>query len=200
MADAIADGQVVGWFQGRMEFGPRALGARSLLGDPRRAEMQTVMNMKVKFREGFRPFAPSVLREHVSEYFDAESNADSPYMLLVFPVAAETRRPLDAAAQQVQGIDKLKVQRSTIPAVTHVDFSARLQTIDSRSVPALSPVDHGVPREDRLSGRRQHELQSWLGSDRLHPARRVRHLHVLRHRRTGDGPTASSGRRRSRPG
>jgi carbamoyltransferase len=135
IADAIADGHVVGWFQGRMEFGPRALGARSLLGDPRRAEMQTVMNMKVKFREGFRPFAPSVLREHVSEYFDAEPDVDSPYMLLVFPVAAGTRRALDADAQHVEGIDKLKVQRSTIPAVTHVDFSARLQTIDAGRFP-----------------------------------------------------------------
>jgi carbamoyltransferase len=131
VADAIAAGKVVGWFQGRMEFGPRALGARSLLGDPRRADMQTVMNMKVKFREGFRPFAPSVLREHAGEYFDTGRESDSPYMLLVFPVAERIRRPLDADATQAMGIDKLKVLRSAIPAVTHVDFSARLQTIDA---------------------------------------------------------------------
>jgi SAM-dependent methyltransferase len=135
VAAAIADGQVVGWFQGRMEFGPRALGARSLLGDPRRADMQTVMNVKVKFREGFRPFAPSVLRDQVSEYFDADRGQDSPYMLLVFPVAAETRRPLDPAASTAEGIDKLKVLRSTIPAVTHVDFSARIQTVDAERHP-----------------------------------------------------------------
>ena len=130
IADAIADGQVVGWYQGRMEFGPRALGARSLLGDPRRTDMQTVMNVKVKFREGFRPFAPSVLKDHVSEYFDTEPNQDSPYMLLVFPVTDQKRRSLDANALQTRGIDKLKIERSTIPAVTHVDFSARIQTID----------------------------------------------------------------------
>ena len=131
VAAAIADGQVVGWFQGRMEFGPRALGARSLLGDPRRADMQTVMNMKVKFREGFRPFAPSVLRERVAEYFDTAPGFDAPYMLLVFPVADATRQPLAPGQREAQGIDKLKVVRSTIPAVTHVDFSARVQTVDA---------------------------------------------------------------------
>ncbi len=136
ISDAIADGAVVGWYQGRMEFGPRALGARSLLGDPRRADMQTVMNVKVKFREGFRPFAPSVLREHVAEYFKTDENFDSPYMLLVFPVADHKRRALGPAEQQAAGIDKLKVERSTIPAVTHVDFSARVQTID--------PTRHGL--------------------------------------------------------
>jgi carbamoyltransferase len=138
VAEAIADGQVVGWFQGRMEFGPRALGARSLLGDPRRPEMQTVMNMKVKFREGFRPFAPSVLRDRVADYFAAEPDADSPYMLLVHPVASAARRQLDANAVEARGIDKLKVVRSTIPAVTHVDFSARLQTVD----PCRHPLYH----------------------------------------------------------
>ena len=135
IADAIASGAVVGWCQGRMEFGPRALGARSLLGDPRRADMQTVMNVKVKFREGFRPFAPSVLREHVAEYFDTQRDIDSPYMLLVFPVAEEKRRALDASETGASGIDKLKAQRSTIPAVTHVDFSARVQTVDATRHP-----------------------------------------------------------------
>jgi carbamoyltransferase len=131
IAEAIAAGQVVGWFQGRMEFGPRALGSRSLLGDPRRTDMQTVMNMKVKFREGFRPFAPSVLQDRAPDYFAVEPSVDSPYMLLVFPVAERARQPLEASGLQAKGIDKLKVVRSTIPAVTHVDFSARLQTVDS---------------------------------------------------------------------
>jgi carbamoyltransferase len=135
VAGELAAGKVIGWFQGRMEFGPRALGARSLLGDPRRADMQTVMNMKVKFREGFRPFAPSVLQEHVAEYFDADPGLESPYMLLVRPVAGRVKRPLDDTAARTQGIDKLKVLRSTIPAVTHVDFSARLQTIDAARHP-----------------------------------------------------------------
>jgi carbamoyltransferase len=130
IAGEIAQGRVVGWFQGRMEFGPRALGARSLLGDPRRAEMQTLLNMKVKFREGFRPFAPSALKEHAGEYFDTRIAHDSPYMLLVFPVT-ERQRVASAASAQAQGIDKLKVERSAIPAVTHVDYSARLQTVDA---------------------------------------------------------------------
>jgi 2-polyprenyl-3-methyl-5-hydroxy-6-metoxy-1,4-benzoquinol methylase/uncharacterized protein YbaR (Trm112 family) len=122
-----------------MEFGPRALGARSLLGDPRRADMQTVMNVKVKFREGFRPFAPSVLREHVADYFETDQSFDSPYMLLVFPVAAARRRALDVTQQQARGIEKLKIDRSEIPAVTHVDFSARVQTVD--------PTRHGLYHE-----------------------------------------------------
>ena len=129
IAAALAGGAVVGWFQGRMEYGPRALGARSLLGDPRRADMQTVLNMKVKFREGFRPFAPAVLQEHASEYFDTGFARESPYMLLVLPVAQGQRHALDAETSGVKGIDKLKVMRSTIPAVTHVDYSARVQTV-----------------------------------------------------------------------
>ena len=140
IADAIAAGRVVGWFQGRMEFGPRALGARSLLGDPRRADMQTVMNMKVKFREGFRPFAPSVLSEQAAEYFSVPADLDSPYMLLVAPVAARHRRDADRDLAAAAGIDKLKVERSSIPAVTHVDYSARLQTVDA----ARSPLYHQV--------------------------------------------------------
>ena len=131
IAGAIADGRVVGWVQGRMEFGPRAVGARSLLGDPRRADMQTVMNMKVKFREGFRPFAPSVLKEHASDYFKIAREVESPYMLLVAPVTDTQRKPVERALASAQGIDKLKVERSSIPAVTHVDYTARLQTVDS---------------------------------------------------------------------
>jgi carbamoyltransferase len=131
VADRLVEGKVVGWYQGRMEFGPRALGSRSILGDPRRPDMQSTINRKVKFREGFRPFAPAVLREHVSEWFEAGSDADSPYMLVVCPVREDRRRPLSEAEAQTRGIDKLKVERSEIPAVTHVDFSARIQTVDA---------------------------------------------------------------------
>jgi carbamoyltransferase len=131
IADQIAAGNVVGWFQGPMEFGPRALGSRSLLGDPRNPEMQTVMNVKVKFREGFRPFAPAVLQDRAHEYFEVEQNQDSPYMLLVAPVREEKRRPLTPEDLERQGIDKLKTLRSEVPAITHVDFSARIQTVDA---------------------------------------------------------------------
>jgi carbamoyltransferase len=131
VAGLLASGRVVGWFQGRMEFGPRALGDRSILGDPRQREMQSVINRKVKFREGFRPFAPAVLREHVDDYFAYGSPQDSPYMLVVCPVRDEVRLQVPPEAAGLEGIDKLKVQRSTIPAVTHVDYSARIQTIDA---------------------------------------------------------------------
>lgn len=136
VADAIAAGKVVGWFQGSMEFGPRALGARSILGDSRDPEMQRTINLKVKFREGFRPFAPMVLKEHAHEYFEMEPDADSPYMLLVAPVRAEKRLDLPSGSD-VQGIDLLKQPRSTIPAVTHVDDSARVQTVDSNTNPLM---------------------------------------------------------------
>jgi carbamoyltransferase len=126
-ARLLAGGQVVGWFQGRMEFGPRALGARSILGDPRSPRMQSQMNLKIKFRESFRPFAPSVLRERVSEFF--ELDADSPYMLLVAPVREGLRVPVTEEEGRLFGIEKLNVPRSTIPAVTHVDYSARVQTV-----------------------------------------------------------------------
>jgi carbamoyltransferase len=130
IAERIAAGNVVGWFQGAMEFGPRALGSRSLLGDPRNPEMQTVMNVKVKFREGFRPFAPAVLAEQAHEFFEVQPNRESPYMLLVAPVREDKRRPLTPEDQMRQGIDKLKTQRSVVPAITHVDYSARIQTVD----------------------------------------------------------------------
>ena len=139
IADLAASGAVIGWFQGRMEFGPRALGSRSLLGDPRRRTMQMVMNTKVKFREGFRPFAPAVLREAASEYFEVDNTIDSPYMLFVVPVSAGRRLPVTSSEETVKGIDKLKVVRSEIPAVTHVDYSARVQTVD--------PVRHGLFRK-----------------------------------------------------
>jgi carbamoyltransferase len=128
VAGCLADEKIVGWFDGRMEFGPRALGARSILGDPRSPRMQAQMNDKIKFREGFRPFAPSVLRERVSDYF--ELDADSPYMQLVAPVQPGRRLPLTAAQNELRGIQKLNVPRSDIPAVTHIDCSARVQTVN----------------------------------------------------------------------
>jgi carbamoyltransferase len=127
VAAILASERIVGWFDGRMEFGPRALGARSILGDPRSPRMQAEMNIKIKFREGFRPFAPSVLRERVSDYF--ELDCDSPYMLLVAPVKAERQIPMTKEQHALWGIDQLNVPRSDIPAVTHVDYSARVQTV-----------------------------------------------------------------------
>jgi len=123
----LADEKVVAWFDGRAEFGPRALGSRSILGDPRNPRMQAQMNLKIKYREGFRPFAPSVLRERVADYF--ELDADSPYMLLVAPVRSDRRIPLTAEQHKFWGIDRLNVPRSDIPAVTHIDYSARIQTV-----------------------------------------------------------------------
>ena len=126
-ARALSEGKIVGWVQGRMEFGPRALGARSILGDPRSPSMQKLLNLKIKFREGFRPFAPSILKEDAKEWFDLEG--DSPYMLLVAPVAQQHRRTMTAEEQSLFGIDKLNLVRSSIPAVTHLDYSARIQTV-----------------------------------------------------------------------
>ena len=135
VATLIADENVIGWFQGRMEFGPRALGGRSLLGDARSEKMQSVMNLKIKFRESFRPFAPIVLKDRVHEYFDMEPGTDSPYMLLVAPVKEDIRTTPEDGADKAFGIDKLKHRRSEIPAVTHVDYSARVQTIDDERNP-----------------------------------------------------------------
>ena len=128
VAKILADGNVVGWFQGRMEYGPRALGSRSILGDPRNREMQTVLNVKIKFRESFRPFAPSVLREKADDYFDLRG-ADSPYMLIVAQVKDELLTELSETEKSAQGFDKLKVIRSAMPSITHVDNSARIQTV-----------------------------------------------------------------------
>jgi carbamoyltransferase len=132
-ARALADGKALGWFQGRMEFGPRALGNRSILGDPRSPTMQKTLNLKVKYRESFRPFAPSVPAEDAREYFDLEG--ESPYMLLVADVRKERRREMSAAERALFGIDKLNVPRSDIPAVTHVDYSARIQTVHEETNP-----------------------------------------------------------------
>lgn len=132
-AAALADGKAVGWMQGRMEFGPRALGGRSILGDPRSPKMQKQLNLKVKYRESFRPFAPSVLAEEVSNWFEME--ADSPYMLLVADVQPAIRRAMSAEEEALFGIDKLNVVRSSLPAVTHVDYSARIQTVHADTNP-----------------------------------------------------------------
>ena len=132
-ADALAEGKAVGWFQGRMEFGPRALGNRSILGDARSPTMQSLLNLKVKFRESFRPFAPSILREEVGNWF--EMDTDSPYMLLVADVLESRRIAMTPEQQSLFGIDKLNVPRSEIPAVTHVDYSARVQTVHAETNP-----------------------------------------------------------------
>jgi carbamoyltransferase len=131
--EALESEKAVGWFQGRMEFGPRALGGRSILGDARSPKMQSMLNLKVKFRESFRPFAPSVLREHVCEWFELDQ--DSPYMLLVANVLEQRRKPMTEAEQGLFGIEKLNVPRSDIPAVTHVDYSARIQTVHKETNP-----------------------------------------------------------------
>jgi carbamoyltransferase len=133
VADDLAAGRAIGWCQGRMEFGPRALGARSILGDPRSPTMQSLLNLKVKYRESFRPFAPSVLREDVADWF--ELDADSPYMLLVADVVPARRRAMTVAEQALFGIEKLNVPRSDIPAVTHIDYSARIQTVHADTNP-----------------------------------------------------------------
>jgi len=133
VAEELVAGKVVGWFQGRMEFGPRALGGRSILGDARNTEMQSVMNLKIKYRESFRPFAPSVLRERVSDYF--QMDCDSPYMLLVAPVLEKRRLPVDPTQKGLWGIDLLNVPRSDIPAITHIDYSARIQTVHEETNP-----------------------------------------------------------------
>ena len=132
-AELIADQSVVGWFQGRMEFGPRALGNRSIIGDARSPNMQKTINLKIKFRESFRPFAPSVLSEKANEYF--ELDCESPYMLLVAPVREELRREMTEEEQKLFGIDKLNITRSSIPAITHVDYSARIQTVNKLDNP-----------------------------------------------------------------
>ena len=132
-SEALAAGKAVGWFQGRMEFGPRSLGARSIIADPQSPTMQKMLNLKVKYRESFRPFAPSVLCEDVADWFELES--ESPYMLLVANVIAERQREITPEEKMLFGIDKLNVPRSQIPAVTHVDYSARVQTVHRETNP-----------------------------------------------------------------
>jgi carbamoyltransferase len=133
----MAEGKIVGWFHGRMEFGPRALGARSILGDARNPAMQAAMNLKIKFRESFRPFAPCVLQERVSDYFDMRAGQESPYMLIVAPILEKHRLPLSEADRKAMTEapdlrQRVNIVRSTLPAITHVDYSARIQTVDEK--------------------------------------------------------------------
>ena len=141
IAELIAGENVIGWFEGRMEFGPRSLGSRSIIGDPRSKEMQSVMNLKIKYRESFRPFAPTVLREHVSDYFDID--CESPYMLLVANIKDEKRVRMSDEEEKLFGLEKLKVARSDVPAITHVDYSARIQTVTKDD----NPLFYGVIEE-----------------------------------------------------
>jgi carbamoyltransferase len=138
VAQLLIEGRVIGFFDGRMEFGPRALGGRSIIGDPRIATMQTTMNVKIKFRESFRPFAPSIMAEHATEYFDLSE--ESPYMLLVAPVQATHLKPIPSDMEETMGLEKLKMERSDIPAVTHVDGSARVQTVDATRFPRFHSI------------------------------------------------------------
>jgi carbamoyltransferase len=137
-AEGLANGKAVGWFQGRMEFGPRALGNRSIIADPRNPAMQKTLNLKVKYRESFRPFAPSILREQLPNWF--ELDVDSPYMLLVAPIVREHMKTMTNAEEALFGIDKLNVPRSDIPAVTHVDYSARIQTVHQETNPRYAEL------------------------------------------------------------
>ncbi|MCV6638869.1 carbamoyltransferase [Candidatus Albibeggiatoa sp. nov. NOAA] len=146
-ADLLAQEKVIGWFQGRMEFGPRALGVRSILGDPRSEKMQSVMNLKIKYRESFRPFAPSILAERVSDYFDI--NDSSPYMLLVANIKPEYRIPMTDEQQQLFGIEKLNIPRSQLPAITHLDYSARIQTVHQETNPRYHQL---LTAFDKLTG------------------------------------------------
>ncbi|HEY4494640.1 MAG TPA: carbamoyltransferase C-terminal domain-containing protein, partial [Candidatus Paceibacterota bacterium] len=143
IADLINQEKVIGWFQGRMEFGPRALGARSIIGDARSPKMQEIMNVKIKFRESFRPFAPSITKERASDYFEIQKNQDSPYMLIVADIVQDRRREMTEDEKNLFGIQKLNVARGDIPAVTHVDYSARLQTVDR----ATNPLYHRLLSE-----------------------------------------------------
>jgi len=160
VATLLVSGKVVGWFQGRMEFGPRALGSRSILADPRSPEMQRVLNLKIKYRESFRPFAPAVLREKVAEWFDLHCREgsvlgrpsegyDSPYMLLVAPVSTEHRLPLPDGYDELVGLEKLNIPRSSVPSCTHVDFSARIQTVSERDNPKFHSL---IQSFEKLTG------------------------------------------------
>ncbi len=179
VADLMARENVVGWFQGRMEFGPRALGARSIIGDARSPSLQSTMNLKIKFRESFRPFAPVVLKERVADYFEMAPDTDSPYMLLVAPVREDHRRSVNG--DQPRGLDRVKLVRSDIPAVTHVDYSARVQTVDRDRHGRFTSAAGAVRAADRLSGDHQHELQRARRTDRLHARAGLPLLHGDQH-------------------
>ena len=178
VADLLASGKVVGLLQGRMEFGPRALGGRSILGDPRSPAMQSVMNLKIKFRESFRPFAPSVLREEAARWFTFAG--DSPYMLLCADVTPGKRRAMTAEENALWGIEKLNVPRSAIPAVTHVDYSARLQTVRKETNPLYHAILAAFQGANGLPGRREHVVQREGRADRVHARGRLPLLHADR--------------------
>ena len=181
--DALVAEKAVGWFQGRMEFGPRALGARSILGDPRSPTMQSSLNLRVKFRESFRPFAPAVLREDVADWF--ELDGDSPYMQLVADVLPKHRRPANPGDEKLFGIERLNLPRSDIPAVTHVDYSARIQTVHADTNPRFHALLTRVQGCDRMSGAGQHQLQRPRRADRVHAGRCLPLLHGQRYRGAG---------------
>ena len=182
-ADLLAEGQAVGWMQGRMEFGPRALGARSILGDPRSPSMQKTLNLKVKYRESFRPFAPSVLREEAADWFDCD--VDSPYMLLVADIAGRRKRDMTPEERQLFGIDKLNVPRSEIPAVTHVDYSARIQTVHRDTNERYWALLSAFKQRTGCPGSCQHEFQRPRRAYRVHARRCFPLLHGNRNRKLG---------------
>ena len=184
VADVLEKGSVVGWFQGRMEFGPRALGGRSIIGDARNTKMQSVMNLKIKYRESFRPFAPAVLDSDVSDYFDIDK--PSPYMLMVAPVRQSRRVAMNAEQDELFGIDKLNVPRSTIPAVTHVDFSARIQTVHKQTNPRFHDLLTKFKKRTDCGVLGQHLLQRARRADRLQSRGRLPVLHE-----NGDGLSRS---------
>ena len=185
VAELLAAEKIIGLHQGRMEFGPRALGGRSIIGDARSPAMQSVMNLKIKYRESFRPFAPSVMREHVSDWF--ELDADSPYMLLVADVHARHRRQMSEDEEKLWGIEKLNVNRSEIPAVTHVDYSARIQTVQARNESALLGNHRRVPPAHRMPADRQHQFQRARRTDCLHARRQLSLLYAHRNGLLGAG-------------
>ncbi len=203
IVDLIEGEKVVGLFQGRMEFGPRALGCRSIIGDARSRKMQSVMNLKIKFRESFRPFAPIVLRERVSEYFEMDDETDSPYMLLVADVAEDKRLPVEEDG--ATGLDKLKGIRSVVPAITHVDNSARVQTVDPERHARLHRLMTRFRGAYRVSGDDQHVVQRPRRAHRVRARARLPLFHGHRHGRAGvgelpppQGGATEGGRPRSR--
>ena len=189
VAEQLMEGKVAGWFQGRMEFGPRALGARSILGDARNPKMQSVMNLKIKFRESFRPFAPSVLRERVSDYFQLDT--DSPYMLLVAPVVEKRRITPTKEQQSLWGIDLLNVPKSDIPAATHVDYSARIQTVHEDTNPRYYKLLKAFEAKTGCGLHRQYIVQCSQRADRVHAGRRLSLFHADCYRYFGIGKLPS---------
>ena len=176
VAAKLAEGNVVGWFQGRMEFGPRALGGRSILGDARNPEMQKKLNLKIKYREGFRPFAPSVLEEEIAEHF--ELDRPSPYMLIVAPVRQDKQIPLPKNYNEKSLYERLYFLRSDLPSITHIDYSARIQSVSKETNPRYWELIHRVQRTDRLRRDREHQLQRAWRAHRLHAGRRLSLLHA----------------------